>query len=114
MPRLLFRCLEWPDVCAGSERGGMPELMQEREPYVAAVVASMDRYMGKYGAHVQLQGPKVAIVLVRLAQHAVRTTAEWMALERCAICGAGFCANSADTNAVSVCAPELPPDHEDM
>lgn len=66
MPRLLFRCLEWPDLCAGSERGGMPELMQEREPYVAAVVASMDRYMGKYGAHVQLQGPKVAIVLVRL------------------------------------------------
>ena len=54
-----------PDLCAGSERGGMPELMQEREPYVAAVVASMDRHMGKYAARVQLQGPKIAIVLVR-------------------------------------------------
>ena len=39
--------------------------MQEREPYVAAVVGSLDRYMGKYAARVQLQGPKVSIVLVR-------------------------------------------------
>ena len=44
----------------------MPELLQERDPYVAAVVGSLDRHLGKYAALVQLQGPKIAIVLVRL------------------------------------------------
>lgn len=53
------------EVHAGADRGATPELMREQEPYVAAVVASMDRYMGRYAAQVKLQGPKVAIVLVR-------------------------------------------------
>ena len=43
----------------------MPALMAEKEPYVAAVVGTLDCYMGRYAAQVKLQGPKVAIVLVR-------------------------------------------------
>lgn len=42
----------------------MPALLAEKEPYAAAVVGTLDRYMGRHAAQVKLQGPKVAIVLV--------------------------------------------------
>jgi len=54
----------------------MPALMVEKEPYVAAVVGTLDRYIGRYAAQVKLQGPKVAIVLVRHSLSHFRTQSQ--------------------------------------